>query len=85
MRALKIVHYDDLDNKVAEYRAAQKILRDEKKDAMLKTLSQLKSSASTDAVIDSMQQLQKELDQSAEIEKLLLEFVNSVKHWYVSY
>lgn len=80
MRALKIVHYDDLDNKVAEYRAAQKILRDEKKDAMLRTLSQLKSSASTDAVIDSMQQLQKELDQSAEIEKLLLEFVNSVKH-----
>lgn len=80
MRALKIVHYDDLDNKVAEYRAAQKILRDEKKDAMLRTLSQLKSSATTDAVIDSMQQLQKELDQSAEIEKLLLEFVNSVKH-----
>lgn len=80
MRALKIVHYDDLDNKVAEYRAAQKILRDEKKDAMLKTLSQLKSSVTTDAVIDSMQQLQKELDQSAEIETLLLEFVNSVKH-----
>lgn len=80
MRALKIVHYDDLDNKVAEYRAAQKILRDEKKDAMLKTLSQLKSSVSTDTVIDSMQQLQKELDQSAEIEKLLLEFVNSLKH-----
>jgi hypothetical protein len=79
MRALKVVHYEDLDNKVAEYRAAQKILRDEKKDAMLRTLASIPANASTQNIIETMQALQKELDQSTEMEALLLEFVNSVK------
>jgi hypothetical protein len=79
MRALKVVHYEDLDNKVAEFRAAQKILRDEKKDAMLRTLASIPANASTQNIIETMQALQKELDQSTEMEALLLEFVNSVK------
>jgi hypothetical protein len=73
------VHYEDLDNKVAEFRAAQKILRDEKKDAMLRTLASIPANASTQNIIETMQALQKELDQSTEMEALLLEFVNSVK------
>ena len=79
LRALKLVHYDDLNNKVAEYRAAQKILRDEKKDAMLRTLANIPANANTQNVIETIQALQKDLDRSIELETLLLDFVNSLK------
>lgn len=79
MRALKVVHYDDIDNKLAEFRAAQKILRDEKKDAMLRNLASITTSTNQQIVVDAIKNLQRELDASTELENALLDFVNKLK------
>lgn len=79
MRALKVVHYDDIDNKLAEFRAAQKVLRDEKKDAMLRNLASVTTSSNQQIVVDAIKNLQRELDASTELENALLDFVNKLK------
>lgn len=80
MRALKVVHYDDINNKIAEFRAAQKIHRDELKDKMIKTLASMTAgSVNQQTIVETIQNLQRELDASTNLENALLDFVNQLK------
>ncbi len=79
LRALKVVHYDDLNDKLATIKAVQKEYREEQRRIALDKISTLNPSSDGLKIMEIMKQLQSDLDKSYHSESVVSDFINQLK------
>lgn len=79
LRALKVVHYDDLNDKLATIKAVQKEYREEQRRIALDKISTLNPSSDGLKIMEIMKQLQSDLDKSYHSESVVNDFINQLK------
>ena len=79
LRALKVVHYDDLNDKLATIKAVQKEYREEQRRIALDKISTLNPANDAAKMMEIMKQLQSDLDKSYHSESVVSDFINQLK------
>jgi hypothetical protein len=79
LRALRVVHYDDLNDRLASVKATQKEYREEQRKIALDKIATLNPLQDGVKMLEIMKQLQSDLDKSYHSETVVSEFINQLK------